>query len=488
MPSYVLLLAPLIALTAGGAATLAAEPFLDRRAKHAWLPWLAALALVATGIALALVPRGAIDGILVIDDARRWLGCAVLGATLIGVAGLQLALDRDEHAGGEPYALALFAALGGLLMVLANDGVALFIGVEIASLAVYCLVGLRRDRAESRTGLFHYFVMGGVFSAVLLYGLALTYGATGSTHFGQAPVAGRWNLLIAGQALMIIGLLFKIGAVPFHFWSPEAYRGAPAAVTGLMGAVIKIGGITALGALWLNLLAQASGQHPGTLYLDSTMTLSAAWRTHAGLVHLEKALLAVGLVSILLGNFAALRARNVRRLIAFSSVSHAGFMLLALAVPRDEPGLHLGSLWFYAAGYAVSTAGLLVAISALSGRDDNQDDLKGLSGQGRAAPLYGLAATVFLVSAAGLPPTAGFLGKFLVLSDLVTKGWWPLALAAMVLAVIGAAYYLRLVVQLWGGEGRERPAPLPVLATAAVVLAATTTVAFIACAGWFVAG
>ena len=452
------LFAPVLLVLVGGLIALGAEPFIhSHRAKHAWLPWIGAFFLAIAGVVQAFVPVGQLHGIFAIDTARLWLCESVIAATLIAIAGLQQTLDRDDYAGGEPYALTLFAAAGALLMVMAADTLALFVGLEIASLAVYSLVGLRRNRSESNEGLFKYFVLGAVFSAVLLYGAALTYGATGTTHYGAAVLPGRDALFMLGQTLLIVGLLFKVGVVPFHFWSPDAYTGAPAAITGFMGAVIKVGGFTALGAVWLNLAAVLSGStHIGVLPLDAAVTVTAA--AAEKLYPATLILLVLSIVSIVIGNFSALHQTSVRRLIAYSSVAHAGYMLLALPLPALAADgistLQLGSLWFYVVGYGIATAGALTAIAALSGKDDQGDQLHALAGQGRAQPFHGLMLTVFIASFAGVPPTVGFLGKFLVFGDLVAKGYVPVAIIAMLMAVVGAAYYFKLLVTLWSAAGK----------------------------------
>ena len=452
------LFAPAALVLFGGLAVLGGEPFIaQHRSKHAWLPWIAAVFLVAAGLVQAYVPAGQLHGIFAVDTARVWLCEAVLGATLIALAGLQQTLDRDDYAGGEPYALTLFASAGALLMVMAVDTLALFVGLEIASLAVYALVGLRRHRKDSNEGLFKYFTLGAVFSAVLLYGAALTYGATGTTHFGATPLAGRDGLFLLGQALLIIGLLFKVGVVPFHFWSPDAYTGAPAAVTGFMGAVIKIGGFTALGAVWLNLVAVLSGTHPGgALPLLASVTVSG--KATAALQPFTLIFLVLAIVSVIIGNLSALTQSSVRRMVAYSSVAHAGYMLLALPLPELTPAgtatYSLGSLWFYLVGYGLATAGALTAIAALAGKEDQGDQLHTLAGQGRAQPFHGLMLTVFIASFAGVPPTMGFLGKFLVFGDLVSRGYVLWAIAAMFMAVVGAAYYFKLLVTVWSAVGK----------------------------------
>jgi len=181
----------------------------------------------------------------------------------------------------------------------------------------------------------------------------------------------------------------------------------------------------------------------------------------------------VALFSLVLGNFSALRQTSARRLLAFSSVAHAGYMLLAFDLPAGVGTVNLSGLWFYLVGYAVATAGALTALATLSGREDTGDDLVGLAGQGRAHPFHGVVATIFLVSFAGVPPTAGFLGKYLIFAGLVGKGQLYVTLFAMVMAVVGAAYYFRLVVTLWGGGRSDRSAtPVPALSTWTLGLAA----------------
>ena len=477
-----LLLLPLTLVLIGALVSLGFEPFLQRATKHALIPWLSAAFLILAGVVQAFAEPGHLHGILAMDHSRMWLCEAILAAALCSIAGMQQSLGRDEYPGGEAYALTLLATIGALIMTMANDSLALFVGIELASLSIYAMVGLRRNRPESNEALFKYFVMGSVFSAIFLYGSALTYGATGFTAFGHAPIdAQHANLLQFGQILMIIGLLFKVGVVPFHFWAPDAYTGAPIAVTGFMGAVIKVGGFAALGAIWLNLAAVMSGTHNGgVLNLGDAVTLTAG-----GMDKLEKlnlAFLVLGLLSLALGNFSALKQTSARRIVAYSSIAHGGYMMLALALPIGVgERLQLGSLWFYLVGYAITTAGALSAFAAISGKDDRGDSVSGLAGQGRAQPFYGLVLTVFLISMAGIPPTVGFLGKFLIFADLVAKGKMMIAIFAMVMAVVGAAYYIRMIVALWAATNKEPAiAPTPMLARWSLASAAIAVVLLIA--------
>ena len=476
------MLVPMSLVLIGALVALGFEPFLQRASKHAIIPWLAAGFLVAAGLAQFGATTGHLHGLLAMDTPRMWLCGAIIAAALCSIAGLQQSLSRDEYPGGESYALTLFATVGAMVMTMANDSLALFAGIELASLSIYAMVGLRRSRPESNEALFKYFIMGSVFSAIYLYGTALTYGATGHTNFGYAALdINHQTLFYVGQVLMLIGLLFKVGVVPFHFWAPDAYTGAPIAVTGFMGAVIKVGGFTAIGALWLNLVAMSSGTHPGgVLNLGEAVTV-----TQVGMVSLEKlnlALLVLGLLSLVLGNFSALKQTSARRIVAYSSIAHAGYMMLALALPTSTGELlSLNSLWYYLVAYAIATAGALAAFAAISGKDDAGDNLSSLAGQGRAQPVYGLMLTIFLISIAGIPPTIGFLGKFLVFADLVHKGKMMIAIFAMVMAVVGAAYYIRMIVTLWAATNKEpQTASSPVLARWALSAAAIAVFALMA--------
>jgi NADH-quinone oxidoreductase subunit N len=476
------LLLPLTLVIAGALVTLGFEPFLQRAGKHGLLPWLGAAFLLAAGGVQAFAATGQLHGVLAMDGARLWLCEAIIAASICALAGLQQSLGRDEYPGGEAYPLTLFGAAGAMLMVMANDTLALFLALELMSLSIYAMVGLRRNRAESNEALFKYFVMGSVFSAIFLYGAALTYGATGTTAFGHGWTDGHREIFLFGQVLMMVGLLFKVGVVPFHFWTADAYTGAPVAVTGFMGAVVKVGGFAALGALWLNLAAVASdpkGGSGGVLDLGAAVTLTQGAKDL--LVSYNLMFLVLGLLSLVLGNFSALKQTSVRRLIAFSSVSHAGYMMLAFALPAGER-MQLGGLWFYVVGYAIATAGALAAVAAIAGKEDTGDSLSGIAGQGRAQPFYGLVLTVFMVSIAGVPPTAGFLGKYLVFQDLVFKGDVKIAIFAMVMAVVGAAYYFRVVVAVWAAPTKDAAkAGPPILSRWALAGAAVLTVALI---GW----
>lgn len=447
-------LTPMILVVLGGLVTLASEPFLGDARKHRVLPWIGtAFLLLAACAQWALMPDGLVQlgSLYVVDPTRAWLNLAIIASAAAGMAGLQQSLARDAYPGGEPYALTLLAAAGVQAMVAATHYIGLFVGLELASIAIYAAVGSRRQVQESGEALMKYLVMGAVFSAVFLYGVALTYGATGTLAYGGIHLAGRETIFFFGQTLIVVGLLFKVGAVPFHFWSPDAYTGAPVAVTGFMASVMKIGGFAALGAIWLHLLAGTS--KPLDLGGDHVLATEGVGE----LTSLLQILAGIAVLSLLVGNFSALHQSRLRRLMAFSSISHAGYMLLAFSLPTViKPGyaFSLDSLWYYLVAYAIAGSALLALLAGVCGRDDD-DDLVALGGAGRRHPWLGFLATVLVASLAGLPPTAGFLGKYLIFSDLVLKQQVPLAVLGMFLAVVGAVYYVRFLLAMWSGDGAE---------------------------------
>jgi NADH-quinone oxidoreductase subunit N len=485
-----MILLPFILLGAGALVVLVAEPWLGSASrKHSLLPWLAAglVLLSCVGYLPQLVASEplALHGLLLSEPVRALLGLAVGFAAICALAGLQQGLARDGHAGGEPYVLVMVSALGALLMIHAVTSIAVFLGLELLSLPIYALVATRRERPESQEGLLKYFLMGAVFSAIFLYGAVLVYGATGSFVFAHPALDGRSGLFFLGHLLMIAGLLFKLGSVPFHFWTADAYSAAPLAVTGFMGAVVKLAGLAVLGSLWLGLvgldrLPWQPGSLPqlaGVIAVEGVGPVVQRWST---------LLLCVAILSILLGNFSALGQHRARRMLAFSSIAHVGYMLLAFALPsalQEEAGLDLGPLWYYAIAYAVALSGLLLALATLPARND-EDGFAQLAGLARQRPYVGVAATICLASLAGFPPTAGFLGKYLIFSGLVRGGYTWLAVCAIVLAVVGAVYYLRLLALLWSGPGLEQPVrPVRPLTALALALAAILVLALLVLPG-----
>lgn len=454
---------PVLLLVLGALACLVAEPLLADRNKHVVLPWTAIAILLLAAVAFRFTHPGHIHGMFALDPVRAGLGIVLLAVAALGIASLQQNLSQDGFPGGEPYVLMLLSTIGILGMIMSANTIALFVSMELASLAIYPLVGLRRQSVVSSEAILKYFAMGSVFSAIYLYGAALSYGAIGSTAFTGAIQPGRDGIHHLGFALLAIGILFKASAVPFHFWSPDAYTGAPTSVTGFMAGAVKLGAFAALGALWINYLATQANAAPMaplalSIYVPPEI-LSWLPPNIAGRIQtLALALGGIGLVSVLVGSLALLGQTSVRRLMAFSGVTNAGFLVLSLLLPSVFRGhVQLSVLWFYLAVYALSAAGTLACISALAGSDDEGDHLALLAGAARRQPLLGVALTVFLASLAGLPPAAGFVAKFQVLTGLMLSVATPkqifIPAIAMLLAVVAAAGYLRVLILLWANPG-----------------------------------
>ncbi len=446
------MLLPAAAVVAGGLVAIGTEPFLHGKSKHKVLPWIPVVFFAIAALLLWKAPLGSAWSSFALDPVRRFLQFTVLACATLGIAGLQNSLARDRFHGGEPYGLLAFATAGILLMVQSIDLLAMFLSMELASFPIYALVGLRRHESDSNEALFKYFIHGAIFSAIFLYGAALLYGATGSTHIGAAILEGRVWLFQVGLLLLVVGLLFKAGAAPLHFWVADVYTGAPAAVTGFMAAVVKIGAIAALGTLWYGAIASAAGVAP-------QYDLSAGISIYPSIlvVRVGVLFLIAAAASVVLGAFSGLGQESTRRILAFSAVANAGFILLGFLLPRfwTDGSVDLGTVWFFLVVYALGSAGALVGLSALTGSQDKLDNLDSLRGAARRHPLIGSTATVCLASLAGLPPAAGFIAKFDLFAGVVYAGMWPVAVVAFALSVVTAVYYLRIVYALWTPGGRD---------------------------------
>lgn len=446
------LLIPVGVVACGGLVTLAAEPFLSGKSKHKVLPWIAVVFLVVAALLQRTVPMGMAYNIFALDPVRLVLAFTVLATALLGIAGLQASLARDRFGGGEPYALTLLSTAGVLLMVQSVDLLAMLLGMELASFPIYALVGLRRHQDGSNEALFKYFINGAIFSAVFLYGIALVYGATGSTQIGAPVLPDRVWLYQAGLLLLVFGLLFKAGAAPLHFWVADVYSGAPASVTGFMAGVVKLGAFAALGTIWLGGITGAGGVAPAWNLGEQITVYPSVVVVRIGLLFLVAAM-----ASVVLGAITGLAQTSTRRILAFSAVANAGFMLLGFVLPGffANGTVQLGPVWYFVVVYALGSTGALVGLSALTGSEDALDSLDGLRGVARRYPLIGVTVSVCLASLAGLPPAAGFLAKFNLFAGVVYAGFWEVAAIAFALSVVTAIYYLRIVYALWTPSGRD---------------------------------
>ena len=419
-------------------------------------------------------PTTLVAGALAFDTFAMW-STITIAAVVILVSMLTDEFIRDTpNDGPEVYALYLAAATGGIVMASANDLIVLFLGLETLSLALYVLAASnRRSDASAESGL-KYFILGGFASAFFLYGIALVYGATGSTNIGEMVTAVAFRLdsdndalALAGIALLIVGLGFKVAAAPFHIWAPDVYQGAPSPVTAFMASAGKV---AAFGAVIRVLVSGLPS------YRDDWQPI--IW--------------VLALLSLVVGSFLAVIQTNVKRMLAYSSVSHAGFLLVGVEAAAHTageavPSSGISSVQLYLLFYSVLVIGSFGVVTLVVGDDDNAtlDRFKGLA---KRKPLVAIAFTIFLLAQAGVPFTTGFIAKFGVIQAAVEVDSYAIAIIAMVTAVVAAFLYLRIMVSMWLHDGDDdAPAiSVPFAAGGAIGIAAIFTVAFGIYPTWFI--
>lgn len=370
---------------------------------------------------------------IVLDDF------SVVASAIIAVSVLMSAFVahdwavRERVAGVEFHILALAASGGAILMTQANDLIVIFLGLEILSIGLYVLVAFDRHRAASSEAALKYFLLGGFSSAIFIYGAALVYGATGSTnltsvsYFLGSNVLLRPALLYAGGALLLVGFAFKIAAVPFHLWSPDVYEGAPTPVTGFMAAIVKVGAFAAL----VRVLISALGTQ-----LDT-------WRP---------ILWVLIVLTIFVGATVALVQRNAKRLLAYSSINHAGFILLGVWAGTVRG---TAATLFYLMTYAPTVVATFAVVTLMGGLGDDHHSIERYRGLARRQPWLGGALAVLLLSQLGAPLTTGFYAKFSVLASVVDAGGGALAIIAMLSAAIAAFFYLRWTLTIYADDDVE---------------------------------
>lgn len=384
----------------------------------------------------------AIDGFTVFSWGILLVCLFLVGGLLDGY------LRRERFDGPDWYVLLMMSAAGGMLLAAARDLILIFVGLEILSIAVYVLAGLHLRRTDSQEAAFKYFILGALASALMLYGIALAYGATGSTNLdviagARAPNAAGLNpvedssMILAAMALIMIGFAFKVSAVPFHMWTPDVYQGSPTPVVAFMASAVKVAGFAGM----VRVFWDGFG-----FYADDWAPLVA--------------MLAVA--SLVLGSFLALAQRNVKRMLAYSSITHAGFMLIAVNAlaggaegsenTQEALGRAFGgaqALLFYLLAYAIMAAGTFGVLTAFNAQGDNRHDLDDYRGMARANPVLAACMAVLLFGQAGIPFTSGFTAKFRVILAAANAGSYILAGIAMVAAVVSAVLYLRVVVAMF---------------------------------------
>ena len=400
-------------------------------------------ALIVHVLQLELYQDGerAFSGLMYADPYASFLTFIVLISSILA---LLIGVGRLEQEGiespGEYYALFLMSAAGTLIFCQAAELITLFIGLEIMSMALYALCGAGLTVKRSSESAMKYFFLGSFSSAFLLYGFAFLYGLTGTTVIPDiAMVIGTADQGIALLAvgLVLVGLAFKIGAVPFHFWAPDVYEGAPTPITAYMACVIKAASIgVALRVLWSGL-----------------GDLIQFW---AGAVWL------IAVLTMIIGNIVALRQRSVKRMLAYSSVAHAGYIMVAFLAPSAEYGGGAAIL-YYIIAYTVMTMGSFAIVTAISSaKDARSDDISEMHGLGYRRPFLGVTMSIFMLSLAGIPPgLAGLLGKFYIFNAAVKADYVGLAIIGVICSAISCYYYLRVIVAMYFIEPATETRAIP---------------------------
>ena len=400
------------------------------------------LTLITLGVVASLEAYFALGGqtfygfsnMVVVDPMGGWLKCFSAIALMVTlVYGRPYAYDRDMLRGGEFFTLSLFALLGMFVMISGHNFLVIYMGLELMALSSYALVALRRDDATATEAAMKYFVLGALASGFLLYGLSMLYGATGSLNVNEVfnAIASRQvkhQVLVFGLVFIVAGLAFKLGAVPFHMWLPDVYQGAPTAITLLIGGAPQLAAF----AICIRLL------------VEGLLPLAIDWQQML-------ALMAIG--SLIVGNLAAIAQSNLKRMLAFSTISQMGFLLLGLmsgVVSGNQLNTEsaYSAAMFYAVTYVLTTLCAFGVIMLLARAGHESEEITDLAGLNQRSPLYAGVMAIAMFSLAGLPPLVGFYAKLAVLQALISSGltsYLVLAVFAVMMSLVGAFYYLRIV-------------------------------------------
>jgi NADH-quinone oxidoreductase subunit N len=427
---------PEIILSIFGMAIMLLDPLLEERRRAKVLGGVglagALVALVST-FCMARQPGPAFWNMVQVDAFSVFFHVVIVAITVVVILSSYEYMEVQKIRAGEYYALVLFAAVGMCLMSSATELVLIFIALEISSISTYILAGFRRRAAISSEASVKYFLLGSFATAFFLYGVALMFGATGSTSISVISAKLQAEptvpvLAYAAFALMFVGLGFKVAAAPFHVWTPDVYEGAPAPVVGFMSTGPK----AAVFAVLLRIIFEAHA--PGALWF--------IWATAA--------------LSMTIGNLSALVQTNVKRLLAYSSIAHAGYLLMAFAALKGTDGIT--SAMFYSASYAAMNVGAFAVISHFAGAGERYVTLEDYAGLGRRSPVLAATLTIFLLSLIGIPMTGGFFAKFYVFSAALQNNLIWLVIIGVLNSAIGAYYYLRIIVAMYMREStHEEP-------------------------------
>jgi NADH-quinone oxidoreductase subunit N len=459
--------APVLVLIGGALLLLAAASLSTRRpGRGIYALFTTVTAGVAIGVAFPLwqrvqdVERGPFSTLaqaVGVDGFSVFATITICVAVILSALLFDGWLRREGMEGPEPYALLLLSASGGVMMASANDLIVMFLGLEILSIAVYVLAAMHLRKVTSQEAGVKYFVLGAFSSAFFLYGIALVYGGTGTTNlveiasFFSTTVLVHNGLVLAGLALLLVGFSFKVAAVPFHFWTPDVYQAAPSPSVAWMASGVKVAGFTGL----LRVFYLAFGSY------------SVDW---------QPIVYVVAAVTMVVGSVLAIVQTDVKRMLAYSSINHAGFILVAV---QAASALGVEAALFYLATYTFMVAGSFGIIAVVSRKGDvgnSLDDYRGLS---RDRPVLALTFAILLFAQAGVPLTSGFFAKFYVINAAIDAGSTWLAVIAMLTAVIAAFVYLRIIVSMYMSTdeaGEPRLIPVPFAAAIAITVSLAVTI------------
>src|SRR5438093_1148261 len=430
---------PMTCVTAAAIAAMTAEAFREPGERMPIGP-LGVIGLIGAAIAsLALWNHNATSfGVVSADNFGLFVTWILIVVGVLSLAISAPTIERERLPQGEYYALMLFALAGMMLMAMASDLLVVFLALEVMSLAVYVLTGIRRDSAVASEAAFKYFLLGAFASAFFLYGIAFTYGLTGSTRLdrvgsliaAQAMAPTPMQLLAVG--LLLVGFAFKVSAVPFHMWTPDAYEGAPAAVTGFMSTGVKAAAFAAFFRVFLAAFEPLRGDW-----------WAIVW--------------AIAAATMILGTVVGVAQTSVKRMLAYSSIAHGGYLLVALVAGTD---VGRGAVLFYLLAYAVTNLGAFGVIALLDRVDRPNDQVRDYAGLWNEHPWLAGLMSLFLLSLGGFPPMAGFIAKWYVFSAAVKAGYTGLAIIGVLMSVVSVFFYLRVVVMMYMTPS-DQPAQFP---------------------------
>jgi NADH-quinone oxidoreductase subunit N len=449
---------PEIVLTAFGTLLMVLDAWLGKRgrASYGHLSLAALVAALAAAVYAGAIPGPAFGGMLLVDGFGTFFRVLVISVGVLTVLPSFRYLEREDVDSGEFHALLLFSLVGQCVMATANELIMIFIGLEISSISSYVLAGYLRDDKRGSESALKYFLLGSFATGFFLYGVAIIYGAAGTTNLSavRAAILGQSApppvLIGLAGALMFVGLAFKVSAAPFQVWAPDVYQGAPAPVAAFLSAGPK----AAAFAIFLRIFMTA---------------LEPAGRSWEPIVWLS------ALLSMTIGNFAALTQSNVKRMLAYSSIAHAGYVMVALTARSDDG---TAAAMFYLAAYALMNIGAFAVVGHLAGRGERYQSIDDFAGLAKKQPLTAALLTIFMLSLIGVPLTGGFFGKFYIFRAALESHLIWLTVLGLLNSAVAAYYYLRILVMMYmhePSEAVEQAEPLTPAQTAALAIPAFGT-------------